>query len=143
MSGSGFVKSSENIGGNLRSWNWTMKNLTKRWQMVVQVDKKLVPTYTGLLMIGKAERLKTLMPTAETAIQVLEGTDIRVNESFFLPILSAFEKITEYVAAWNHEAEMEEGLFRVSIPDLINGAFREALVNAFCHRDYSMLAEYE
>ena len=115
------------------------EELDKALQMVVQVDKKLVPTYTGLLLIGKAERLKTLMPTAETAIQVLEGTDIRVNESFFLPILSAFEKITKYVAAWNHEEKMEEGLFRVSIPDFDKRAFREALVNAFCHRDYSML----
>ena len=61
------------------------EELDKALQMVVQVDKKLVPTYTGLLLLGKAERLKTLMPTAETAIQVLEGTDIRVNESFFLP----------------------------------------------------------
>ena len=115
------------------------EELDKALQMVVQVDKKLVPTYTGLLLLGKVERLKALMPTAETAIQVLEGTDIRVNESFFLPILSAFEKITEYVAAWNHEEEMEEGLFRVSIPDFDKRAFREALVNAFCHRDYSML----
>ena len=111
------------------------EELDKALQMVVQVDKRLVPTYTGLLLIGKAERLKALMPTAETAIQVLEGTDIRVNESFFLSILAAFEKITEYVAAWNHEEEMEEGLFRISVPDFDKRAFREA----FCHRDYSML----
>lgn len=79
------------------------------------------------------------MPTAETAIQVLDGTEVRVNESFYLPLLAAFEKITEYVSAWNHEEEMEEGLFRISIPDFDRRAFREALVNAFCHRDYSML----
>ena len=34
---------------------------------------------------------------------------------------------------------MEIGLFRISIPDFDKRAFREALVNAFSHRDYSML----
>ena len=115
------------------------EELDKALQMAVQVGQRLVPTYTGLLMIGKPSRLKALMPTAETAVQVLEGTDIRVNESFYLPILSAFEKIAEYVDAWNHQEEMEEGLFRISIPDFDKRAFREALVNAFCHRDYSSL----
>lgn len=112
------------------------EELDKALQMA---DRRLAPTYTGLLLIGKAERVKALMPTAETAIQVLEGTEVRVNESFYLPLLAAFEKITEYVSAWNHEEEMEEGLFRISIPDFDRRAFREALVNAFCHRDYSML----
>ncbi len=113
--------------------------LERALQLVVRENNKLVPTYAGLLLIGKAERLRELMPTAESAIQVLEGTDIRVNESFYLPILAAFEKISEYVGAWNHEEEMEAGLFRISIPDFDKRAFREALVNAFCHRDYSML----
>ena len=31
------------------------------------------------------------------------------------------------------------GLYRISIPDFDKRAFREALVNAFCHRDYSRL----
>lgn len=115
------------------------EELDKALRLVVQENDRLVPTYTGILLIGRAERLKILMPTAEIAIQILEGTDIRVNESFYLPILSAFEKITEYVAAWNREVEMEIGLFRISIPDFDKRAFREALVNAFCHRDYSSL----
>ena len=115
------------------------EELDKALRLVVQEGGKLIPTFTGLLLIGKADRLYALVPTAETAIQVLVGTDIRVNESFHLPILSAFEKITEYFAAWNREEEMEIGLFRISIPDFDKRAFREALVNAFCHRDYSIL----
>ena len=115
------------------------EELDKALRLAVQEGNKLVPTYAGLLLIGKMERLRVLMPTAESAVQVLEGTDIRVNESFYLPILAAFEKISEYVGAWNHEEEMEEGMFRISIPDFDKRAVREALVNAFCHRDYSML----
>ena len=34
---------------------------------------------------------------------------------------------------------MEIGLFRIPIPDIDKSAFREVLVNAFCHRDYSLL----
>lgn len=34
---------------------------------------------------------------------------------------------------------MESRLFRISIPEFSEAAFREGLVNAFCHRDYSIL----
>ena len=115
------------------------EGLDKALHLAVQDSQKLVPTFAGLLMIGRVDSLRTLLPSAETAIQVLTGTDIRVNESFYLPILAAFDRITEYFAAWNHEEEMEMGLYRISIPDFDKRAFREALVNAFCHRDYSRL----
>lgn len=117
----------------------TDAELDKALQLVVTIDGQLVPTFTGLLLIGRQPALKAHVPTAESAVQVLLGTDIKVNESFTLPLLAAFEKIADYVAAWNREEEMEMGLFRISIPDFDKRAFREALVNAFCHRDYSIL----
>jgi len=62
------------------------EELDKALQLVTMQDGKLVPTFCGMLLIGKKDKLKHYMPTAESAIQVLEGTDVRVNESFFLPI---------------------------------------------------------
>lgn len=115
------------------------EELDKALQLVTTVEKHLVPTFAGLLILGKRDRLKSLMPTAESAIQVLCGTEVKVNESFTLPLLAAFEKISEYINAWNHEEEMEDGLFRIPIPDIDKRAFRESLINAYCHRDYSML----
>lgn len=117
----------------------TEKELDQALRLVTTIGDETVPTLTGLLLIGRIDRLAALVPTAEASIQVLEGTDIVVNESFCLPILNAFEKIKAHIEARNRETEMEEGLFRISIPDIDPGAFREALVNAFSHRDYSML----
>ena len=41
--------------------------------------------------------------------------------------------------AWNPEKEFEYGLFRIPIPEFSKPAFREGLINAFSHRDYSMM----
>lgn len=117
----------------------TDSELDNALQLVTTVNGESVPTLTGMLLIGKKDRLKMLVPTAESAIQIMQGTDVKVNESYTLPLLAAFEKISGYVEAWNREQEMEVGLFRISIPDIDKRAFRESLVNAFCHRDYSML----
>lgn len=115
------------------------EELDKALQLVTIQDGAIVPTFSGMLLIGRKESLRRYMPTAEASIQVLVGTDIKVNESFYLPILAAFEKISDTFSAWNHSEEMEQGLFRITIPDYDPRAFREALVNAFCHRDYSVL----
>ncbi|MGB4292104.1 MAG: RNA-binding domain-containing protein [Bacteroidales bacterium] len=117
----------------------TDEELDKALQLITIVEGKMIPTYTGLLLIGKKDRLKALVPTAESAIQILHGTDVIVNETFTLPLLAAFEKISDYMNAWNRNEEMQIGLFRVTIPDIDYRAFRESLVNAYCHRDYSML----
>lgn len=115
------------------------EELDRALQFVTTVEGRPVPTLTGMLTLGKRDRLRALLPTAEAAIQVLQGTEIRVNDSVVLPLLAAFEKINDVLQAWNRTEEMEMGLFRISIPDIDPRAFREALVNAFSHRDYSLL----
>ena len=115
------------------------EELDQALRLVKSVDGVLVPTVTGLLLIGKSERIRELLPTAEVAFQVLMGTEIKLNDSGIKPILSLFEKFDEYMSAWNPERELEYGLIRMSVPEFDKRAFREAVVNAICHRDYTIL----
>lgn len=115
------------------------EELDKALRLAVNTDNKIVPTYCGLLLIGKKERIQELMPTAKAVFQVLSGTDVVFNEDVDGALLSVFERMETYMTARNSEAEIEEGLFRISVYDFDKMAFREALVNAFCHRDYTML----
>ncbi len=115
------------------------EELDKALRLVKEDRGVAYPTITGMLLIGKEERLKDLMPTAKASFQVLEGTQVRVNEQFTKPLLATFEIFTNYLKAWNPEREMEYGLFRLPIPEFSEPALREGLVNAFCHRDYSVL----
>ncbi len=115
------------------------EELDKALRFVTLNEGRLIPTFCGLLLIGRKEALLRHMPTAESSVQVLSGTDVKVNESFLMPILSVFDKINDVFLAWNNSEEMDMGLYRLTIPDYDPRAFREALVNAFCHRDYSVL----
>ena len=115
------------------------EDLFKALGLAREQNGTLIPTVTGLLLVGKVDSIKRYIPTHSASFQVLSGTDIKVNDDFCLPLLSTIEKINDYMTAWNHEQELEMGIFRVSVPDFNKRAFREAIVNAFSHRDYSKM----
>lgn len=115
------------------------EDLDKALRLAVISEKKLVPTFTGMLLLGKKEKIIEHIPTAEAGYTAFRGTEVTTNESFFLPLLTAIEKIFAFLEARNAEQEMEVGLFRISIPDFDKRAMREAVVNAFAHRDYTRM----
>lgn len=115
------------------------EELDKALQLVKEEHGILRPTITGLLLIGKEEKIKEYIPTAKESFQVLEGTQVRINEEYSKPLLAIFELFEGHMKAWNPQREMEYGMFRVPIPEFSDAAFREGLVNAFCHRDYTIL----
>ena len=87
-----------------------------------------------MLLIGHRDKLKALIPTAESGFQMLHGTELQTNESFYLPLLASIEQIINFINVRNPEREMEMGMLRVSIPEFDHRAIREAVVNAFAHR---------
>jgi ATP-dependent DNA helicase RecG len=107
--------------------------------LVTTVEGVRRPTVAGLLLLGREETLRRHIPAYEVAFQVLEGTEVRVNEFFRKPLLQTFEEIELLFKARVTEQEIQVGLFRVPIPTYDRRAFREAFINALVHRDYARL----
>lgn len=117
------------------------EELESALRLTARVEGKVYPTLTGMLLIGKEESIERLVPTANADFQVMDGTQVVINEAFHKPIIELVELFTDYMKAWNPEKEFEYGLYRIPIPEFSKPAFREGLLNAFAHRDYSMLGD--
>jgi len=103
------------------------------------VDGVRRPTVAGLLLLGTEDLLRIHLPAYEVAFQVLRGTDVLVNEFYRMPLIETFEEVEKQFKPWVIEEEIQVGLFRVPVPNYDRRAFREALVNALVHRDFSRL----
>nr|CAD5927105.1 ATP-dependent DNA helicase RecG [Planktothrix pseudagardhii] len=101
-----------------------------------QSDGSRIPTLTGLLLIGREPALRDLVPTHEFAFQVLAQEAVRFNEFRRFPLLKALDWLETNFRPYNPEEELQIGLFRVPVPKVDLGAFREAIANALVHRDY-------
>lgn len=128
-----------NPGGEKTLLELTDEELEFALRLISKDGDKLIPTMAGLLLLGKSDSLGRLVPTAKATFQVLEGTNVKVNEETSKPILEVLELFRSYIKPWNSENEFEYDLFRIPVPEFSYAAIREGLINAFCHRDYSML----
>jgi len=93
----------------------------------------------GLLLFGREEALRGLVPTHEVAFQQLAGPKVEANDFLRVPLLRAMEELLARLRARNREQEVMVGLIRVGVPDYSEAAFREGLANALIHRDYTRL----
>ena len=117
------------------------EDLYKALGFAKEAEGRLAPTITGLLMIGRTSSIETHIPTHAVSFQVLEASSVLINEDMNLPLLAAYEKISTMIDARNPEREIElgTGLYRMSVPAFHRRAIREAIVNAFSHRDYTKM----
>ena len=116
------------------------REIVKALQLVETAEGRPIPNIAGLLLLGRQEPLRRVMPTHEAAFQVLDrGLDVRVNDFFRLPLLATIEEIQRRFDARVEEEEVMVGLYRLPVPEYGRIAFREAMLNAILHRDYSQL----
>lgn len=95
------------------------------------------PTLLGLLLIGRTDSLRLQVPTHEVLFQVLQGTQVKVNEGSRAALIEIVEWLDLLSRGVNTEQEFNEGLFRIGIARVDVNALREAINNALVHRDYA------
>lgn len=93
----------------------------------------------GVLCLTDEGTIRRHVPTYEVAFQVLKGLNVSVNDYMRKPLVEAFDGIVERFGVRIEEEERMRDGYRVAIPNYDMTAFREALVNALVHRDYSKL----
>lgn len=57
-------------------------------------------------------------------------------QDFYGDVFYLIKKAEEYILEHINIGMRLDGLFRVDVPEIDREAFREGIVNAFCHRDY-------
>jgi ATP-dependent DNA helicase RecG len=95
------------------------------------------PTLLGLLLIGRTDSLRRLVPTHEVLFQVMDGMRVKVNEASRAALIEIVEWLDLLSRGVNTEQEFNEGLFRIGIARVDVDALREAINNALVHRDYA------
>jgi ATP-dependent DNA helicase RecG len=93
----------------------------------------------GLLLFGREEALRRLLPSHEVAFQVLSDHRVEVNAFFRWPLLRTMDELLSRFRARNREEEIVVGLLRIGIPDYPERAYREGVANALVHRDYTRI----
>ena len=126
-------------GGEQSLFSLADEELDGALGLVMEHQGRKCPTVAGLLILGNETLLRQHLPAYEVAFQVLRGTDVRVNEFYRKPLLETFEEVELQFKPWIVEEEIQVGLFRVPVPNYDRRAFREAVVNALVHRDFSTL----
>lgn len=105
--------------------------------LTITRDAQRHPTLLGMLLIGRTESLRRLVPTHEVLFQVMEGTQVKVNESSRAALIEMVEWFDLLSRGINTEQEFNEGLFRIGVSRVDVDALREAFNNALVHRDYA------
>jgi len=116
------------------------EDAAKALQLVETQGQRLVPNVAGLLLLGREEALRDLLPTHAVHFQVIDAQgDVRVNDTLTGPLLRVIEEIETRFFARNEEEEITVGMIRLPVPDYSPEGFREAFNNAILHRDYTRL----
>lgn len=96
-------------------------------------------THAALLLFGTRDALTRFVPRAEIVFEYRssEGAGPAQDRAEFREgFLLYQDRLWESINQRNDRQSYQDGLFRAEIPTFDEVVIREAILNAFCHRDY-------
>jgi len=104
----------------------------------IGIIKENHPTIAGLLLVGKEEITQEFIPNHEVVYLYMKN-DIQYDKraDFKNGILAILDEISRYIEVENRITTVKLGLFHFEIKDFPEETYREAILNAILHRDYS------
>lgn len=128
---------------DVKRLKWFLKEANKEYHSVensldkleLLKGKKLLNV--AVILFGK--KPQQFFPNAKLrcATFATPGTSVIVDRQEFTGnLFYLIEKAEEYILKNIHIGMRLEGLRRIDVPEINKDAFREAVINAFCHRNY-------
>lgn len=96
-------------------------------------------TYAAIIILGKETSIRKLLPQSEAIFEYRNNansitSDKRLESN--LPIIFLLDYLWSLIDSLNSTKSTQMGLFRNDIKSFNESVIREALLNAFVHRDY-------
>lgn len=96
-------------------------------------------TFSALLLCGKSEKIAEFMPEAEIRFgwkNDSQKLDFDFNNDWKAPLLKSLDELWDCINARNTRFPFEQGFFEEDIWAFDRRSVREAILNAFAHRNY-------
>jgi len=121
--------------GNPRIEGWSDDALLRNAELIH--EGRIL--HATLLLFGTRDALTRFIPRAETIFEYRSSEaagPAQERLEFREGFLTYQDRLWERINQRNDRQSYQDGLFRAEIPTFDEAAIREAILNAFCHRDY-------
>ncbi len=103
------------------------------------LDRNNLPNVAAILLFGKEEVIRERIPNHYVQYQVFSNSgEILKNDKYYLPIVRLFPLLLHSPELSRNSNELIVNGQSVVIPEYSKEGLREAIANAFVHRDYTM-----
>lgn len=128
------------LGRRVEAANLPDLDFLRELGLIVHSGGALRPTLAAILLAGTPAALKAHVPQAEVCFYYHQTPDVefQFREDLLRPIPSLLTRLQELIQARNRFTPVQVGLFRIEVWDQDEAVYREALLNALTHREYTL-----